>query len=120
MAIIYSRDKRTQILFRDSWARALISLGLNVKFVNRRDSTFFIFSLNALVHNIYREFRIVCGVSEGILLAIFRPQVLVVTGIGRLLYSSNNRRKYWFWFLKLFYARRLVITLNNTDFRLFK
>jgi glycosyltransferase involved in cell wall biosynthesis len=62
----------------------------------------------------------VCGVSEAIVLSLFKPDVIVITGLGRLLMPKQKLRKAIFKILIIFYKNRNIITLNNSDFRIFK
>jgi len=68
---------------------------------------------------IYRHKIFVFGVSEALVMSLAKPNLIVITGLGRLLMREQKRRKFFFLILKNFYKTKKVVLLNKSDFRIF-
>lgn len=116
---LFSRDARTHGLFRGSWLTAIHSIGGTAVSECRG------FGWSDLVRYIYRFYRqrnchrLIFGTSEVLLtLALGKSDdVLVFTGLGRLLQARGNISKLVRFILRLCYRGQSIISLNSHDQR---
>lgn len=118
--MLISRDKRVHDLFRKNWVSALIDCGYEVhpKFRSELLQTKLVLEL---IYSKLAGYKIfVFGASEALLFAFFRPDLVIITGLGRLLMPVNKFRKFYFNLLKKFFSKTNLVVLNQSDYRLFK
>jgi glycosyltransferase involved in cell wall biosynthesis len=116
---LFSRDARTQNLFRRSWLAAIESVGGTANSVCRG------FGIFAQIRYVYRfrrqpnSRRLIFGTSEILMLIWFANanDILVFTGLGRLLQGEGWRSNLVRLFLRLSYRRQTVVALNPDDQR---
>lgn len=120
MSLVFvSRDERTHNLFRASWLSAADAFGLEVILLFRKGNGFFKFLVSLLKAKLFRHNIFVFGVAESLALSLFRPNLVIITGLGRLLMPKKKWRKFIFKLLRLMYQNTPIVTLNKTDLRLF-
>jgi glycosyltransferase involved in cell wall biosynthesis len=116
-AALFSRDERTFGLFRKSWLIALERSDFQVRVYNRgfgylrllKSSIDFICAKESL--------RLIFGTSEICLYYIFskKDDILVFTGLGRLLQKDGLRKRFVCTYLKIFYKEQKIVALNSDD-----
>ena len=118
--IMISRDARVHKQFRSSWINAFIRSGHNpiVLLRSKMFSVHFLYTI--LLAKLSYEKLVVYGTSEALLFGLFRPNLVVITGLGRLLLQRNRNRKLFFKLLKVFYLKTDIVVLNSADYRIFK
>lgn len=116
-ATLFSRDERTFGFFRRGWLIALNNSDYQVKVFNRGFGLFR--PLKAIASFIInrKSLRLIFGTSEICLYYFFsNPQdVLIFSGMGRLLQKNGIRQKFICSYLKLFYRNQKIIALNADD-----
>ena len=116
---IISRDKRSELLFRSAWIEAATESKIAITTLRRRDGFFGLVS-KALFQKIIGNKIGTFGVSESLLMSWIRPDIVVFTGFGRLLYEGSIFRKLLFKYLLLMYRDAFVVCLNCDDYRILK
>lgn len=116
---LFSRDERTHKLFRASWLAAIKSVGGTSVSKCRG---FGIVALVRYVHGFWQlrhTSRLVFGTSEVLLTIAFgkASDILVFTGLGRLLQAGGKMSKLVRILLRLGYRGQAVISLNVDDQR---
>ena len=115
--VLFSRDDRTFYLFRNCWINTIKSCGLSPAFYNRN------FGIVNLISAIFffikksKDIRMIFGTSEICLYLVFskKSDILIFTGLGRLLQYPDLRRMLTTFFLKLFYRGQKIVALNLQD-----
>lgn len=114
---LFSRDERTFRLFRKSWLIALEASNFEVKIFNRGFG--FFRPLEAVVNFIFNRssLRFIFGTSEICLYYIFsrKEDLLIFSGLGRLLQKDGLIKFFICSFLKLLYKNQKIIALNIDD-----
>lgn len=118
--LFISRDERTHQLFRKSWTIAADTLDNDVIVMFRKGQSLLFFLISVLKHKLLSRKICVFGVSEALVLSFLSPNLIVITGLGRLLMPGQRLRKLFFFIIKFFYKRRLIVVLNNDDLRIFR
>ncbi len=116
---LISRDKRTEGLFRNSWIEAAEELKIPINTLQRKKRLNFFF-FKAIFQKFKEAKLITFGVSEALILFWLRPDIVVITGFGRLFNENFKLRKFLFLLLNLMYKNTLLISLNKDDFRILK
>ena len=118
--LFISRDKRTHQLFRKSWIKASDSSDNDVIVMFRKSQGLLFFLISVFKHKLLLRKICVFGVSEALVLSFLSPNLIVITGLGRLLMPSQKFRKLFFFIIKFFYKNRLIVVLNMNDLRIFR
>ncbi|MDA9010027.1 glycosyltransferase [bacterium] len=118
--ILVSRDRRTASQFRGAWTRAAFMLrNVDPIEVTRFEIPIVLYLVRLLYYKLNNKSIMVFGVSEMLLLGWLKPNVGVVTGLGRLLAKSSKNRKVFFWLLRLLYKNQVLFVLNMSDYNIF-
>ncbi|MBL0923386.1 MAG: glycosyltransferase [Sphingomonadaceae bacterium] len=114
---LFSRDERTQGLFRASWLAAIDSIGCPSFPVCRGFGLLAFFRYILRFHHHRKSRRLIFGTSEILLcLWLSKPRdVLVFTGLGRLLQTDGLSAQFVRLALRLAYKKQTVIALNEDD-----
>lgn len=116
-AALFSRDERTFGFFRRGWLIALNKSDYQVKVFNRGFGLLRL--LKAIASFIFsrKSLRLIFGTSEICLYYFFsnRQDVLIFSGLGRLLQKHGLRQKIICSYLKLFYRNQKIVALNADD-----
>ena len=115
--ILFSRDARTEKLFRNSWIKALNELNYEVFLANRGTINISIISGLRIFFRVLQFQKIVYGTSEICLYIPFlaKRDILVFTGLGRLLTNKGPIKNIVIFYLKIFYRGQKIICLNTED-----
>jgi glycosyltransferase involved in cell wall biosynthesis len=116
-ATLFSRDERTFEFFRRGWLIALNNSDFQAKVFNRGFGSFRL--LKAIVTFIVsrKSLRLIFGTSEICLYYFFssRQDVLIFTGLGRLLQKKGLRKNFICSYLRVFYKNQKIVALNSDD-----
>ena len=118
---IVSRDQRTANHFRHAWLAACSQKYLATpEQLNRRPHFVLHYFFKLIMRKNSTNRILVFGVAEALLICFLRPNVVVITGLGRLLGKKSKWRKVYFLILRLFYKNRTIVVLNTEDTRIFR
>lgn len=118
--VFISRDARVHNLFRKNWVSAFELLNYEVVPIFRNELFHLNFIKCVFLAKVYAHKIVLFGVAEALLFGIVRPDLVVLTGLGRLLLRDNRKRKFVFKLLKIYYSKTDIIVLNKSDYRIFK
>jgi glycosyltransferase involved in cell wall biosynthesis len=115
--VLFSRDDRTFNLFRKSWVVALNELNTDYLICNRG---FGIFRLVLAVYKfikLNKKIRVIFGTSEICLYMLIssKKDILVFTGLGRLLQRPGPIKMLIENFLRYNYRQQKIVALNPED-----
>lgn len=107
-ATLFSRDDRTYRFFRKSWLIALNNSDYQVKVSNRGFGLFRLLKAIASFISSHQSIRFIFGTSEICLYYFFSNQqdVLIFSGLGRLLQKNGLRQNFICSYLKIFYRNQ--------------
>ncbi len=116
-ATLFSRDERTFRFFRGSWLIALNNSDYQVKVSNRGFGLFRLLKAIASFIFSHKSLRLIFGTSEICLYYFFskRQDVLIFSGLGRLLQKNGLRQKFICSYLRIFYRNQKIVALNTDD-----
>ncbi len=119
---LISKNARAYDLFRASWVKSIEDKGYRTVIINRGNG--FWCSLKAyckVVCNFFKM-KLVFGVSEILLYlpVLKKKDILIFTGLGRLLSDKDVLQTALFRYINFFYRGQMVIVLNTDDEKLLK
>lgn len=119
--LFVSRDNRTFNLFRKSWVYAAEANNLEIQKIFRKEIFLPKVIWSLLSSKLSSKSRIIVfGVAEALLFCLLQPDLIVISGFGRLLMKDNIFRKFNFFLLKYTCKNNMVVVLNEDDRRVLK
>jgi len=114
---IVSKNKRTEVMFRRGWIEAADEECIKVELVRRSEGMLPLFC--KVLCEKFKGNRIgTFGVSESLLMSLIKPDLMLFSGLGRLLDKDSKLRKILFKWLLVTCRHSVVVCLNHDDLRI--
>lgn len=104
-------------MFRKAWIEAAEETKIKIKLIRRDDGKLMLFF--KVLFNRFKGSKLgTFGVSESLFLCILKPDLLLFSGLGRLLDKDSRLRKILFNLLLTTCRHSIIVCLNNDDYRI--